>query len=478
MIYTTLKLKAPRLPPKTITYRDYKHFREDAYSVDVSKIPTAVCQIFDDPSDNYWALQSLLTDVINEHAPLKTTKVKAREVPFVNKRLKRAVREKTRMYNQYRKRPTPANWELYRLQRNLTVTIRREAIKAYFNDKCAEGANNTDFWPTTKPFLTNKGAGGQSTIMVRVNDKIITDPAHVSQHMNDFYVNIASKIGGIIDVNQTSECNIDFVTKCVNHFSDHQSVTGITNTMKTAYFSFRHTTPTEVENIMQSLNRKKATGRDRIPAKLIKPAAGLLSHHLTNVFNQCVDNNEFPFDAKVAEVVPVHKKNDNLNIMNYRPVSILPSMSKVLEKLILRQMTLFLKKILDPRIAAYRQGYSCQDVLVLRLVEDWKRALENRKHFGAVLMDLSKAFDCLPPSAADSKVEGLRSMRQIMCAHMVIIFVWQEATGEDRLLDQRLVATDKGSPSGLSLGTSIVQSLHQRPICSHHKLNPLQLRRR
>ena len=405
MIYTTLKLKAPRLPPTTITYRDYKHFREDEYSADVSKIPETVCQIFDDPSDNYWALQLLLTDVINEHAPLKTTKVKAREVPFMNKRLKRAVREKTRTYNQYRKRPTPANWEQYRLQRNLTVTIRRDAIKAYFNDKCAGGAKNTDFWPTIKPFLTNKGAGGKSIIMVRVNDKIITDPAHVSQHMNDFYVNIASKIGGDIDVNQTSECNTDFVTKCVNHFSDHPSVTDITNTMKTAYFSFRHTTPTEVEKIMQSLDTKKATGPDRIPAKLIKPAAGPLSHQLTKVFNQCVDNNEFPSDAKLADVVPVHKKNDNLNIMNYRPVSILSSMSKVLEKLILRQMTPFLRKILDPRIAAYRQGYRCQDVL-LRLVEDWKRALENRKHVGAVLMDLSKAFDCLPHQLLVAKLRA------------------------------------------------------------------------
>ena len=71
MIYTTLKLRAPRLPPTTITYRDHKHFREDAYSADVSTIPETVCQIFDDPSDNYWALQLLLTDVINEHAPLR-----------------------------------------------------------------------------------------------------------------------------------------------------------------------------------------------------------------------------------------------------------------------------------------------------------------------------------------------------------------------------------------------------------------------
>ena len=80
-------------------------------------------------------------------------------------------------------------------------------------------------------------------------------------------------------------------------------------------------------------------------------------------------------------------------------------------------------------------------------------------------------------SAADSKVEGLRSIRQIMCAHMAIL-VWQEAACEDRLLDQRLVATEKGSHTGLLLGTSIDQSVHQRPICSYPKFNPLQLRRR
>ena len=201
---------------------------------------------------------------------------------------------------------------------------------------------------------------------------------------------------------------------------------------------------------MQSLNTKNATGPDRIHAKLIKPAAGLLSHHLTNVVNQCVDNNEFPSAAKVAEVVPVHKKNDNLNIMNYRPVSILPSMSKVLEKLILRQMTPFLRKILDPRIAAYRQGYSCQYVL-LRLVEDWKRALENRKHVGAVLMDLSKSFDCLPHQLLIAKLRAYRACDR-SCA-----LIWSYLSGRRQRVRIGCSTSDwlpltKGVPQGSVLG--------------------------
>ena len=111
MIYTTLKLKAPRLPPKTITYRNYKCFQEDLYIEDVKRIPVTACQIFDDPTDNYWALQTLLTDVINEHAPLKTVKVKVTELPFMNRKLKRAVRDKKRLFNAYRKHPIPHNWE-------------------------------------------------------------------------------------------------------------------------------------------------------------------------------------------------------------------------------------------------------------------------------------------------------------------------------------------------------------------------------
>ena len=130
---------------------------------------------------------------------------------------------------------------------------------------------------------------------------------------------------------------------------------------------------------------KKATGQDRIPPKLVKPAAAPLSHHLANISNQCVDTSEFPDDAKMAEVVPLYKKDDNLNMKNYRPVSILPSMSKVLEKIILHQMSRFLPEILDSRIAAYRHGDNCQDVL-LKLIDDWKTALEKRRHVGAVPM--------------------------------------------------------------------------------------------
>ena len=108
-----------------------------------------------------------------------------------------------------------------------------------------------------------------------------------------------------------------------------------------------------------------------------------------------VDTSTFPQGAKYAEVVPVFKKDNNLIMKNYRPVSILPALSKILEKIVHEQLQTFLNQILHPRIAAYRRGYSCEHVLI-ELVEQWKQGLDSNKHAGAIMMDLSKAFDCLP----------------------------------------------------------------------------------
>ena len=97
---------------------------------------------------------------------------------------------------------------------------------------------------------------------------------------------------------------------------------------------------------------------------------------------------------------------------NYnRHISILPSMSEVFEKLINRQMNRFLREVLDPRVAEYRHGYKCQDVL-LRLTEEWKNALENRKCVGPV-----QAFDCLLRVS-------LRFEIDILC-RMVVSTLWR-----------------------------------------------------
>ena len=104
---------------------------------------------------------------------------------------------------------------------------------------------------------------------------------------------------------------------------------------------------------------------------------------------------KFPDNAKKAMVTPLHKKNSNLDKENYRPVSILPVISKIYERAINEQSCSFFSQHFNTYLSAFRPGYGCQSTL-LRIIEDWKQALDENKYVAAILMDLSKAFDCLP----------------------------------------------------------------------------------
>jgi hypothetical protein len=98
---------------------------------------------------------------------------------------------------------------------------------------------------------------------------------------------------------------------------------------------------------------------------------------------------------KEAQVTPLYKKNDPLEKINYRPVSVLPILSKLYEKVLEIQLSDFFEKKIDPYLCGFRRGHGCQTTM-LRLLEDRREALDQNYYAAAVLMDLSKAFDCLP----------------------------------------------------------------------------------
>ena len=110
----------------------------------------------------------------------------------------------------------------------------------------------------------------------------------------------------------------------------------------------------------------------------------------------------FPDAAQIAAVSRVDLSNsktaaiDNKNsVSNFRPVSVLSVFSKKFEAVIKNQLALYLENIFSPFLSAYRENYNTQHVLI-RLVEEWKKHLDNNEVVGGVLMDLSKAFHCIP----------------------------------------------------------------------------------
>ena len=161
----------------------------------------------------------------------------------------------------------------------------------------------------------------------------------------------------------------------------------------------------QVKQALEKINRRKKDGFDRIPGNILCIASKELSPSLTKLFNACIEQNYWPLDWKCGEWVPVYKKDDPREMINYRPVTVLSSVGKVFEKLLGEQITAFMEPRLNDNLTAYRKRNSCETTLV-RLVEDWKHMLDNGEVIGMLSTDLSKAFDSLNPPLMLAKLRA------------------------------------------------------------------------
>lgn len=393
MIMSQLKVKVPCKLPKTILYRSLKTFNKADFVRDIEDSNLSRC-LNQNSINNAWKMfNDSFAAHIDTHAPIKRKNVRAVQPPFMNSELRKAIMHRNKLHNIYLKCKTSENWENYRKQRNLCVSIRRKNCRAYFYNHCKDGpAGGAQFWKAVKPFLSSKGGTQSGDIVLNENGSIVNKTSKIVEIFNDYYVNIASDLGANLDT---------------QNFDDHPSIKSIKENSNSGLnnLTFSATNCDEVAIIIKKLNPKKATGYDQIPARFVKAASGVIAPILSNLINLSITQGVFPNCLKKAEVTPVYKKSDKLNKGNYRPVSILPVFSKIFEKVLEKQISLLFGNIFSSHLSAFRKGFSCQDVL-LALIESWKKSLREGLKVGNIMMDLSKAFDCMSHPLLASKLSA------------------------------------------------------------------------
>ena len=152
----------------------------------------------------------------------------------------------------------------------------------------------------------------------------------------------------------------------------------------------------EVSDYLLSLERNKACGFDNVPAQLLKDAADVIANPLAYIFNQSLSLGVFPEMMKVAKVTPIYKKGQKNVPGNYRPISVLPLLAKVFEKLVNKRLLDFLEtnNVLYEHQYGFRKQYSTK-LSLINLINDVIKSIDTGSVTLAIFVDFQKAFDTI-----------------------------------------------------------------------------------
>ena len=419
MTLTVMKVFYKKQKPNIVTYRNYKHFSNEAFMLDVKN---SIIQMTSENTDlEFDRLKTALDEAIQRHAPIKKRYVRANQAPFINKKINKEIMKRSRLRNKFLNTKKDIDRKAYNKQRNLCVSLVRSEKKNFFsNINTSDITDNKTFWKTVKPFFTDtiktkskitlieKNIVSQEGQEKIVSEKIITEDQAVAEVFNNFFINIVPNLKISTDHGYDNDfiATDDQVTNAVNKFRNHSSIIMIKNKkVADQSFSFGPVTYDDVLKIVNTLDTAKASQQCDIPTKILKQNSGYFAEYFYENINQCISKSIFPSDLKLADVTPVYKKKSKNSKDNYRPVSILSNISKIYERCIYDQIQLFFDSLLSKYQCGFRRGYNAQHCLIT-LIEKWKKSVDNGGAFGALLTDLSKAFDCLPHELLIAKLDA------------------------------------------------------------------------
>ena len=366
MTVTVLKTYFKKGHPKIISYRDYKTFSHVSFRHELEKT-LSQHNIFQISND---AFVEICMDIFSKHAPLKFKYVRANQGPFMTTKLRKAVMTRSKLRNILNKDKNIAAISAYKRQRNLCTSLFRKAKRDYYsnlNPTCV--SDNKTFWKTVKPLFSEKVFSSETITLVDKN-VIYEEDNKVSEMFNDSFSSVVRNLNIEINCNLLNETEdeTDLISRIIKKYESHPGILKIREVCEgTDTLCFEHTAYENLYNEILLLNPSKACPKDSIPPNVIKHHCDIFALKLHIDFNISIDTGIFPTNLKLADITPVHKKGDRTDKTEYRPVSILPAISKVFEKLLFHQINDFMNPKLSQNQCGFRKGFSAQHCLILML---------------------------------------------------------------------------------------------------------------
>lgn len=374
LVFTNLKIITSKMSPKKISYRCFRNFDLDLFLMDLCGLPWSDLVREGDLDYKILIFNKFILDTFDKHAPIIEKRVTKPPAPWLTENLRLIMKERDRSLRKFKRTRLDADWKVYKDLRNYTVMMVRNERRGYL--KSINSLNNPKkTWSALKSL--NIHSGNKSANL----PDYLRNPEDINNYFSTFF-----------------QCDDE---NCFNKikFYKENKINSDNN------FTFALTTVHEVNIILNSI-RSNAVGTDQISIHMLKLCSPFIDKYIVHIINSCIERGYFPSAWKSSIGVPLPKVSSPKHFSDLRVISILPTVSKIFEKILHKQLSNYCEniKIIPSVQCGFRSGHSTTTALAL-VLNDIIRAIDDNKVSILVLLDYSKAFDTVSHKLLCAKLE-------------------------------------------------------------------------
>jgi len=368
---------------------------------------------FSDPNINYDKLHNAITSALKKHLPVKRVKYhkhKHKKNSWITRGIIRSIKFRDRLYtdlqmtdiNDISYQGKKLNLKTYNriLKQNIRI-----AKKIYYHasfENFKDDVKKT--WATINGILNRTKKKKAFPKQFFISGRCVSDVGEIANAFNNFFVDIGKSLTNNLVLPQDRSFEDYLLSPTLN------------------VFQFKPVTKDKVLKAIISLKAKTSCGIDGLSNKLLQHIKYEVYETLTVIINQSLNTGVFPDKLKLAKVIPLFKKQENFLLDNYRPVSVLPCISKIIERIMHEQITEYFHdyNLFYPSQYGFRPNHSTE-LAALEVVDIIMNQMDNNEVPLNIYLDLSKAFDCLDHKILLSKLQyyGFRGKAlQLMTSYL------------------------------------------------------------
>lgn len=392
LVFVNIKKPTYTTPKESFTCRSLTHYSLELLNDELSVIDWSSFDSMNDVDEGWTILYDTYTSTLDKIAPFVTMTNVTKRKCWTTSDLMSLIRERDRCKNKADNTRDKNDYQEFKKMKN---KVKRTVIKAkrgYIMSKLEDSSNNPKrYWKELNNLFNPPDDTRVINISLSDNDKEVslTDTA---DFMNEYFSTIGSKLAKAISYD-----NGPYLDTLYAETSQQNNI----------LISWRPTNLEEICNLIDTIDIHKSSMIDRINTKLLKDCLLCTAERIVLLFNRILRDGKFPKTWKIACVVPIFKAGNRKIVSNYRPISLLPLISKLFEKLLHSRLYHFLndKNFFSPFQCGFRPFMSTTDSVATMLNHIYEH-LNKKIPTMAVFFDLSKAFDSIDHSLLKTKLKA------------------------------------------------------------------------